>query len=70
MPFFGDPQVCYSYIALVVHEEILRLDVSVEDTLIVHVLKANYAASNEELRLLLSESFSTVEMVSKVSTSN
>ena len=66
---FRDAHVCNAYIAILLHYNILWLDVSMEHSLVVHIFKAKYHASQHELRLLLVESSSFTNVISEVTTS-
>ena len=53
-------------VAASVQEKVLRLDVSVDNPVVVHVLEADQDASYEKLSLLLIEALLSVMMVSEI----
>lgn len=55
LPDFGDSEICNPQIALVIEHDILWLDVPVDDSIVVHVLKSKDNICNHKLRLLLTE---------------
>ena len=57
----GDPNI-----AIALQEQVLRLDVPVNNPVVVHVLEADQDASNEKLSLLLIEALLSVMMVSEI----
>lgn len=63
-----NPQVCDADVALVVEHKILRLQISMDNLLSVHILETEYDAGQEELGLFLGEISSVAQMVSEIPT--
>lgn len=64
----SDSEVSDSQVTLVIQYYVLRLDVSVDDVLLVEVIESLEETCYEELGLLLGELLSFVDVVSEVTT--
>ena len=58
------------HIATLIHKKVLWLDVSVNDTIVMHVLQTNQDAGNEEFGFLLCEVLALIQMVTQVAPSD
>ena len=58
------------YIATLIHEKVLWLDVSVNDTIVMHVFQTDQDTGNEEFGFLLCESLALIQMVPQVAPSD
>jgi len=67
-PDSGDAKVCDSHITIDVNNEVLRLDVPVNNILIVEIFEARDEASHKESRRLFVESAMTADVVTEVTT--
>lgn len=67
-PFSWDTKICYSYVAIAIHQQVLRFDISVYYTIVVHILKSNNATCDEKLCLFFCKLFLFVVMVSEITT--
>jgi len=54
-PHSRDAKVCYADVAIVIEKQVLRLDIPMYDSTIMHVLKSNNDTSDEELGFLFVE---------------
>lgn len=62
----GDAHVSDAHVAVFFHHDVLRLDVSVDHALVVHVLKPKHHASDHEFGLFLIKSSSLADMESQI----
>lgn len=69
-PLSRDTKVGDSHVTVRIHEQVLRFNISMNDTVVVHVLKTDYAASNEEFGLLLWKPLYLTMMVTKIAASD
>ena len=64
----GDTHVSDADVAAVLHHDVLGLDVPVDHTLVMHVLKPQHHACDHEFGLFLRKSSSLAYMVAQVTT--
>ena len=62
----GDAHVSDSDISIVLHDYILGFNISMNDTLIVHILQAQHHAGQHELGFFLIEPSALADMVAQV----
>ena len=58
------------YIATLIHEKVLWLDVSVNDTIVMHVFQTDQDAGDEKFGFLLCEGLALIQMVAQVAPSD
>ena len=58
------------HIAKLIHKKVLWLDVSMNDTIIMHVFQTDHDAGNQKFSFLLCEGFPLIQMIAKVASSD
>lgn len=66
----GDSKISYLNIALLAEDKILRLDVSVNDSVLVDVVESHNQARDDKPTLLLAKLYSLAQMEAQVSASH
>lgn len=62
----GDSHISDANVAILFHDDVLRFDVTMDNSLVMHVLQAEHHACNHELCLWLCEPSTLADVVSQV----